>query len=315
MLKQQIIRAHQRICAWVRSTYLEYSPFLSAITGAEVYLKLENYQYTGSFKVRGAFNKLLSLCPDHRQPGIVAASSGNHGLATAYALKQLNLTGTIFVPHHAAPSKVDSIKRLGVNVIHHGHDCLETELYAKQYADENNLVFISPYNDLEIIAGQGTIGVEVLEQLPDVEAIYASVGGGGLISGIASYCKLANPKIQIFGCLPQNSPAMAESIKVGKIISVAQLPTLSDGTAGNIEKDAITFELCRKYADDFYLVSEQDIVSALKLILEKHHMLIEGAAAVAVAALLNNQTIVKGKKVVIVVCGANIGVDALKSIL
>lgn len=314
-LHTEASQAEQRIRPYVRETPLDHALALSEMGQSNVYLKLENLQHTGSFKLRGAMNKLLSLSPEQRAQGIVTASSGNHGAAVAYGLKRLGLPGQIFVPETASPVKVAMIRRFGAQVHHYGHDSGLTELYARDYAGQHGLVYISPYNDEQIIAGQGTIGVELARQLGQIDAVFVTIGGGGLISGIAGYLKAVNPGVTIIGCLPENSPVMAESIKAGKIIELESQPTLSDGSAGGIEPGAITFELCQKWVDDYVLVSEEEIKAAMRLVIESQHMLIEGAAGVAVAAYLKTAERFRAQNVVIVICGANISLETLKSIL
>lgn len=314
-LPTETTQAEQRIRSYIRETPLDHALALSEMGQSHVYLKLENLQYTGSFKLRGSMNKLLSLSPAERAQGIVTASSGNHGAAVAYGLKRLGLPGQIFVPENASPVKVEMIRRLGARVHHYGHDSGLTELYARDYANQHGLVYISPYNDEQIIAGQGTIGVELARQLGQIDAVFVTVGGGGLISGIAGYLKAVQPQIKVIGCLPQNSPVMAESVKAGQIIEMESLPTLSDGSAGGIEPGAITFELCQKLVDDFVLVSEDEIKAAIRLIIESQHMLVEGAAGVAVAAYLTTAKRFRAQNVVIVLCGANISLEALKSVI
>ena len=229
-----------------------------------MYLKLENLQYTGSFKLRGAMNKLLSLAPEQCLRGVVAASSGNHGAAVAYGCRALGVSGTVFVPEHASPTKLEAMRRYGIEVRQHGDDSLLSELEARRYADEHGLAYLSPYNDLDVVAGQGTIGVEIVEQLPGVEVVFVSVGGGGLISGIAAVLKAHNPAIHVVGCLPENSPVMAVSVERGAIIDMPSLPTLSDGTAGGIEEGAVTFALCQALVDEYVLVSEAEIAAAMR---------------------------------------------------
>ncbi len=184
-LAQAAFEAADRIRPYVRATPLDHSLCFSQLTGADVYLKLENLQYTGSFKLRGAMNKLLILAPEQCLRGVVAASSGNHGAAVAYGCRALGVQGTVFVPEHASPTKLEAMRRYGIEVRQHGDDSLLSELEARRYADEHGLAYLSPYNDLDVVAGQGTIGVEIVEQLPGVEVVFVSVGGGGLIGGIA----------------------------------------------------------------------------------------------------------------------------------
>jgi threonine dehydratase len=315
-LPTQVLAAAERIGPYVRVTPLDHSLALSQQTGADVYLKLENQQYTGSFKVRGALSKLLALTAEQRAAGVVTASSGNHGAGVAFGLRQLGLPGVIFVPEHAAPTKVAAIRRYGGEVRFFGVDGVDTELFARQYADERGLTFISPYNDWDVVAGQGTIGLELAQQLPELDAVFVAVGGGGLISGIAGYLKAhANKPVTVIGCQPENSAVMSASVAAGQILDMPSLPTLSDGTAGGIEPGAVTFELCRALVDQYVLVSEAEIGAAVRLAIETHHQLIEGAAGVAVAAFLKTAEQWHGKRVAIVLCGANISLEALRAVL
>jgi threonine dehydratase len=311
----EVVAAEDRIRSYIRETPLEPSLSLSQTGQSQVFLKLENLQYTGSFKLRGALNKLLALTPAEREKGVVTASTGNHGAATAYALKQLGLPGLIFVPETASPVKLAMIRRLGGTIRPYGDDGGVTEIFARRYAEEHGLPYISPYNDPYIIAGQGTIGLELARQLPHPEVIFVAVGGGGLISGIAGYLKTLNPQITVIGCLPENSPVMVASIKAQRIVELETKPTLSDGTAGGIEPGAITFELCQQWVDDYILVTEAEIKAAMRLCIEDHHLLVEGAAGVAVAAYLQQQATFQHRNVVIIICGANISLETLKMIL
>lgn len=314
-IKNEVLLAQTRIQPYIRYTPLEFSPALSKMTNAQVFLKCENLQYTGAFKVRGAFNKLLSLSPLQRKNGVVAASSGNHGAAVAFGLNKLKIPGQIFVPENASSAKVGNIRNYDVPLTFYATDCMQTEIYATQYAKAHGMTYISPYDDLQVVAGQGTIGIEISQQLDEIDAIFAVVGGGGLISGIAGYIKEHSPYTDIIGCLPENSPVLAESIKAGKIIEIQTQPTLSDATAGGMVQDAITFELCQRYVDDYVLVSEEEIKQAIIGIIKMHRMLIEGASAVALAAFIKNAEQYRGKKIVIILSGANISLETLKSIL
>ena len=314
-LAQAAFEAADRIRPYVRATPLDHSLYLSQRTGADVHLKLENLQYTGSFKLRGAMNKLLTLTPEQCLRGVVAASSGNHGAAVAYGCCALGIKGTVFVPEHASPTKLEAMRRYGIEVRQHGDDSLVSELEARRYADEHGLAYLSPYNDLDVVAGQGTIGVEIVEQLPGVEVVFVSVGGGGLIGGIAAVLKAHNPAIHVVGCLPENSSVMAVSVARGAIVDMPSLPTLSDGTAGGIEEGAVTFALCQALVDEYVLVSEAEIAAAMRAIMEGQHLLVEGAAGVAVAALLKTQERWQGKQVAVVLCGGNISLETLRSVL
>jgi threonine dehydratase len=312
---QAILQAEQKIRPYIRKTPLEYSPHLSKTTNSQVYLKLEIFQFTGSFKVRGALNALLSLTEAQSARGVVAASSGNHGIAVAFGLNSLNINGTIFVPEDTSPAKVAAINNYGVDIRFWSTDCLKTEMYARSYAEQMDMLYLSPYNDVHVVGGQGTIGLELCQQLKHIEVVLVAVGGGGMISGIAEYVKTVFPQAEVIGCSPMHSPVMAKSIQAGQILEMETLPTLSDGTAGGIEKNAITFPLCQRLVDDYILVSEEEIRHAMRLFIETHHMLIEGAAAVPLAALLKMPERFEGKTVIIVLCGANISLETLKSVI
>lgn len=311
----EIERAAQQVYPIVRETPLDFSPHFSKRTAASVLMKLENLQHTGSFKLRGAVNKLQSLTAAERQAGCVAASSGNHGAAMAYALSHLGIKGVIFVPQGTSPTKVAAIRRLHDDLRVHEGDPLATELHARAHAEQHGMIYVSPYNDARIIAGQGTIGVELLRQQDEIDAVFVSVGGGGLISGIAGYLKPKLPAVRIIGCLPENSPVMMKSIEAGHIVEWDCSPTLSDGTAGGIEPGAITFDLCQRLVDDYVLVSEDDIRAAMLEFMDSHHLLLEGAAGVALAGLLKKRGEYKDKKVAVVICGGNISLDTLRAVL
>lgn len=313
-IKNEVLIAERRIRQHVKETPLDYSIALSRATKVNVFLKCENLQYTGAFKVRGAINKLLSLTQSQREQGVVTASSGNHGAAVAFGLNKLDMKGVIFVPENASPTKIDNIHNYTDGLKFYGTDYMQTEIYALEYAKQHNMIYVSPYNDPQVIGGQGTIGLELVKQLDTIDAVFVPIGGGGLISGIAGYLKSVNPKIKVFGCLPENSPVMSESIKAGRIIEIETLPTLSDATAGGIEPGAITFDICRQFVDDYILVSEDEIKSAIISVIKTHHMLIEGASAVALAALLKSSSKFQGQNAVIALCGGNIGLETLKSL-
>lgn len=307
--------ASNRIDRYIRETPLDYSPYFSELTGARVYLKLENLQHTGSFKLRGAFNKLLTLSDAERAAGGVAASSGNHGAAIAWAMSKLGVEGIIFVPEQTSQTKVDAIRRAGGEVRFFGTDGLDTEVHAREYARAHSMTYLSPYNDPAVIAGQGSCGVEIARQLGDVDAIFIAVGGGGLISGVGSFLKSVHPAMKVIACQPANSAVMTESVKAGKILDMPSEPTLSDGTAGGIEADAITFDICRDLADDYVTVSEDEIAEAMRGFMDSHHMLAEGAAGVALAGLVSAAGDYRDQHVVVIVCGGNVSREILKTVI
>jgi threonine dehydratase len=309
------LAAERRIRPHVRSTPLEPSADLSEESGGPVFLKLENIQHTGSFKVRGAINRLLALEDDQREAGIVTASSGNHGLATAFGMRRLGIAGTIYLPENASSLKVRMLERLGATLRFHGTNCDRTESYARRRAEATGRLYISPYNDVLVVGGQGTIGLEILDRLPHVDCIMASVGGGGLIAGIAGVVKSRSQTVRIVGCLPANSPAMAASVDAGRIVDVVIRDTLSDGTAGGIEPGAVTFAACRSLVDEWVLVSEEEIRNAMVRIFDRHRLVIEGAAAVTVAAFIKIASELAGKTVALVICGGNIDTDVFRRLI
>jgi threonine dehydratase len=311
----EVQAAERRIRPHIRETYLEHAPYYSEVGQADVYLKMENLQHTGSFKARGALNKLLSMSQDELARGVVAASTGNHGAAVAFALGKLGASGIVFVPEDALPDKVGVVKRLGAEVRFHGDDCAVAEAYARRYAAKNGMTYVSPYNDPQVIGGQGTIAVELERQLDPIDAVFVSLGGGGLISGIAGYLKSVHPDVTIVGCSPENSQVMVQSVRAGEILDLPSLPTLSDGTAGGVEPGAITFDLCRSLVDEYVTVTEDEIADSLREFMRTRHTMIEGSAAVAVASYMKTRDRFAGRNVVVVLCGANISMEILKKIL
>lgn len=289
---------------------------LSALSCGEVFLKLESEQFTGSFKARGALNKVLALDSEEKKAGLITASTGNHAQGFARALSISGDKGIIFLPETAVRSKVEALRYYPIELEFFGNDGLETELHAKQVAAERGMVWVSPYNDLLVIAGQGTIGLEMLEQLDNVDCVLACIGGGGMMSGIASWLKTHKPDIELIGCLPENSPEMYLSVKKGEIVQLDEpLDTLSDGSAGGVEQGSVTFQICSSLVDDYILVCEDEIAGAIRFMVEKHHKIIEGAAGVAVAGFIKEAPRFAGKTVAIVVCGANIALQQLKQLL
>lgn len=310
----QSSQAADRIAAIICETSLHRSTVFSDAIGAEIYFKLENQQHTGSFKLRGASNCLMSLSAEQRAAGCVAASSGNHGAAVAYAMRELNIGGVIFVPEQTSAAKVDAIRKYGGDVRFFGTDGLDTEQHARQFAADNGMYYVSPYNDATVIAGQSTCGTELIAQQPDIDAAFIAVGGGGLISGVGSVLKAHNPNVKLYGCQPEASAVMAKSVAAGKILDLPSDKTLSDGTAGGIEAGAITFDLCRELVDEFVVVSEADIAAAMRFYMEAEGHSIEGAAGVAIAALLQRKDAVANMKIAVVICGGNISQSVLDSI-
>ena len=307
----EVHRAERLIRPYILHTPLVPSAVLGDAAGTPVWAKLENRQHTESFKLRGALSALLSLPPAARSRGVVAASSGNHGAAVAYGARLLGVPALIFVPTDAAPAKIEKIRAYGADVRAYGDDSLLAEVAARAHAAAQGLAYLSPYNDPHVIGGQGTIGLELLRDLPDLDAVYVAVGGGGLIAGIAAALKDAKPAIQVIGCSPDRSAAMIASVAAGRIVEVAHAPTISDGTAGGIEPGAITFPACRDLVDRYLALPEEEIVAAMRLFMGDTRARvpgepIEGAAGVAIAGLLRDRDLLRGSRVAVVICGGNI---------
>lgn len=315
MLAQSILGARQRLSHLIRVTPCEQSLALSQRFEVEVWLKGEHLQHAGSFKTRGATNKLLSLTPDEKRAGVVAASTGNHGASVAWAGRTLGVPVRVYVPNRASHAKVEMIQRYGADVQMHGTDGLDAEVFGRQYALENGMPYVSPYNDPAVVAGQGTVGVEIAEQTGGVDSVIIAVGGGGLIGGTAAYLKSIRPNVRVIGASPANSPVMALSVRAGHVVEYASKPTLSDGTAGGVEQGAITFELCRTLIDEWVEVTEDEIATAMCDFIADHHQLIEGSAAVALAVLARQARVLKGQRVAVVLCGGNVSVDTLRTVL
>ena len=314
-LLPEILNAEDRIRSHVLQTPLVHSMGLSAMTGADVHLKMESEQHTNSFKARGAMNKVLSLTGEERSRGVVTASTGNHAQGVARACMIAGCPGTIFLPRQVDPSKAEAIGQYPVDLVFHDGSALETELHAKQQAEVLGRVWISPYNDPQIIGGQGTIGIELSRQLPSIDDVFVTVGGGGLIGGIAVYLKEQMPGTRIIGCQPERSAAMYHCVCAGRVISTEHRETLSDGSAGDVEPGSITFPICRDLVDDYILVSEEEIGEAIRFMVETHHKIVEGAAGVSVASLLKRKDAFRGRTVAIVICGANIAASTLAGVL
>lgn len=313
-LAAQVRDAADRIRPVVVETPVEQIEDLLPNIEAEVFFKLENFQKTGSFKFRGASNKILVLSPGQAAHGVIAASNGNHGLGVAAAARQVGIAAEVYVSNHVSPAKARRIEEYGALIKRAGTDPLEAELAARAAADQQGKVFISPYNDVQVMAGQGTIAVELLRQLPTLDALFVAVGGGGLIGGIGAYIKCESPQTEVVGCWPQNSPVLYESIKAGRILDVPEQPTLSESTAGGLEPGSVTLEICSHVIDSSVLVSETEILNAMRKVRALKGWLIEGAAAVAVAALLKHAERYREKRVAVIICGANVSEKVLSAL-
>lgn len=311
---QAVAAAAARLRDRVVHTPLLDAPWLAADGPAEARLKLENVQHTGSFKYRGACNALACLPPERRRHGVVAASSGNHGLALARAAAALGAAATIYVPSTTPFEKRRAIAAAGAQVVVHGDDCVLAEAQARAVAAATGRAYVSPYNDPDVLAGQGTIAVELLAQWPEVDTVYVAMGGGGLVAGMAAYAKSVRPSIEFVACSPLASPAMAACVRAGRIVDVACADTFSDSTAGGVEPGAITFDLCRALVDRWIEVDERAIAVAVADALECSHLLVEGAAGVALAACRQDAA-ARGRRAAVVVCGANVPLARLRAML
>lgn len=308
-LLDRIREAHAAIRPQVPVTPLERSHALSAEFGADVWLKCEHHQPTGSFKLRGATNKLRLLAEAGVTRGVITASTGNHGQAAARAGRLAGIPVRVHVAASTVPSKLDAIRALGAELVLVDGPPILAETSAREAAAAEGLTYVSPYNDLDIVAGQGTLGMELFDQAPDLDAVFIAVGGGGLIGGTGTALKALRPQLRVVGCWPANSPCMLRAIEAGGIVDVEEGPTLSDGTAGAIEPGSVTYPLCSAVIDDMVTVDESAIADALARIARTERWIVEGAAGVALAGFIAAADRYRGAKVAIVLCGRNIGLE------
>jgi threonine dehydratase len=303
--------AAERVRPFVVRTPLERSLGLSALCGADVWLKYECFQATGSFKLRGALNALLTMSDQQRQKGVLTASAGNHGLGVARAAAVLGVAATVVVPETASPAKVAALRSSGAELLLRGATYDDAESAAMSTARERGLPFISAYNDATVVAGGGTIALEVMEDLPATRTMVVPAGGGGLISGIGVAAHGLDPAIAVFGAQSTASPALHAALEAGARVRVDVLPSLADGLSGNVEDGSITFDLLKEHVRQVVLVTESDIVDAMRWLLEHEHVLVEGSAAVGVAALLRGLLPTEGP-LVLVLTGRNVAAEVLR---
>ena len=308
----EIYKARKRIRGWIRNTPVEYSSFLSDLCNSKVFLKLENLQLTGSFKVRGAMNKLLQLSQEERLRGVVTASSGNHAQGVGYAANKLGIKATIVLPQNTPEIKLEAIRRHSVDLIVHGREYMDAERLARKIETEQGMTFVSAYNDLDVIAGQGTVAIELMEERPDLDAVLVPVGGGGLISGVASFLKGVSNSVKVLGVQSEASPVMYESLKSGHIVDMELGESVAEGLHGGIEEGSITFDYSRDLVDEIILVREDTIMDAIRLMIMKHHLIVEGAGAVGVAAILEAPKKFLNRNLGIVISGGNLDERLLK---
>jgi len=289
--------------------------YLSQEIEGEVWLKLDTMQRTTSFKFRGALNKILSLTEAELDKGVVSASTGNYALAVAEAMKIRGRRATIYVAEDLEPSRLELLRSHGLDLVIHGKHAWDAEEEARRVSEEEDKIYVSPYNDPIVVGGQGTCGYEISKQLPDLDVALFACGAGGLLTGSAGWLKSHNPEIKAFGVSPENSPVMYESVRANKIVQMDTLPTLADTCAGNVDSDNITLPLCHRYVEEIFLLTEKEIEDSIRLLFEQHRLVVEGSAALAVGGLRKHKERFKGKKAVAAVCGRNINLEVFKRII
>jgi len=315
-----VIAARGRLAGIALTTPLESAPTLASESeAAEVRLKLESAQPTGSFKTRGAHNRIALLAIEQPSARIVTASSGNHGIAVAHATVRYGMRATILVGAASSPAKLERLRALETDAITvevFGRDTDDTEAEARRRDDARVAVYVPPYNDADVIAGQGTVGAEILEAWPEVEAIVVPVGGGGLIAGIGIWAKAVSPGVRIVGVQPSASPPMYAYLESGTTRPMPIAPTLADGVAGNIERGSITWSLCRRLVDEMVVVDEEEIAHAMRWAIDEQHLVLEGSAVLGIAALRGRKASgLPGSRVAVVATGRNVDGDSLRRVL
>ncbi|OWJ66663.1 threonine/serine dehydratase [Inquilinus limosus] len=308
-LFDRIMAAHAAIRPQVPVTPLERSAVLSAALGCEVLLKAEHLQPSGAFKLRGATNRISTLSEAERRRGVTTASTGNHGMAVARAGALAGTAVRVHVAAGTARTKTDAILALGAELVVIDGPPIEAEASARRDAAASGRTYIPPYNDPDVMAGQGTVGVELMQQAPDLDAVFIAVGGGGLIGGTGTAIKRIRPQTRVVGVWAENSPVMLRALEVGAIVDVEESETLSDGTAGAVEAGSVTFPVCQSVIDERVLVSEAEIARAMRQVAEAEHWIVEGSAGVALAGLVRQAEAWRGRTVAVVLCGRNIALD------
>ena len=304
--------ARERLKGIIKETKLIHSPTFSEECGNEVYIKPENLQITGAFKIRGAYNRISLLDEDGKKRGLIASSAGNHAQGVAYAAQKLGVQATIVMPKPTPLIKVEATKKYGAKVVLAGEVYDEAYKEAKRLQEEYKYEFIHPFNDDDVIAGQGTIALEILEELPDADILMVAIGGGGLAAGIAHCAKLINPNIKIIGVEPEGAQCMNEAIKAGKVVELPKVSTIADGAAVKVAGER-TFELLNGVIDEIVTVSDYELMDAFLVLVERHKLIAENAGILALAGLHKIKE--KGKKIVSVISGGNIDVLTISSMI
>jgi len=311
---QDIWQAKENLAGVIHHTNLDLSFTFSQLSENKVFLKTENLQKTGSFKIRGAYNKIACLDSKAKEKGVIAASAGNHAQGVAFGASKAGIVSTIVMPEGAPLSKVIATRGYGANVILHGSGYDDSYKRALEIQKETGAAFVHAFDDMEVIAGQGTIGLEILDDLPDVDAILAPIGGGGLISGIAAAVKCLKPSVKIFGVEAEGAACVLSSRQKGKLDTLTSAQTIADGIAVKCP-GTVTFDLIQKYVDDVITVSDEEIASTILLLLERSKLVAEGAGATALAALVYRKKLLQNKKVAVVISGGNIDVNFMSRII
>jgi threonine dehydratase len=312
---ENIYRAKDRIKDIISGTPFSYAPHLSEMADCEVYLKKENLQVTGAFKIRGAYNKIASLTQKERACGVVAASAGNHAQGVALSAREFGIKAVIVMPDSTPLTKINGVKHYGAEVVLHGSNYDEAYAYALELSKKNLSIFVHPFEDDEVIAGQGTVALDILEDCKDLDAIVIPVGGGGLISGMSFAIKKTNPNIEVVGVSAKGAPALKESFEKKKPICTKSVRTIADGIAVR-DTSKVTLDYMLEHVDHFVSVDDSEIANAILFLLEKQKLVVEGAGAVGVAAIMHKRlTHLKGKKVAIVLSGGNVDVTLLSVII
>lgn len=307
-----VYRADKNLSGIVKKTKLIASDFFSELSGNEVFLKPENMQHTGAFKLRGAYNKISTLSEEERGRGVITASAGNHAQGVAFAAAKLGVKAVICMPATTPILKVEATKAYGAQVVLHGDGFDEAYQHSLKLCEEHGYVYVHPFNDLEVLLGQGTTALEIINELKDVDAILVPIGGGGFASGVALATKVVSPHVKVIGVEPENAACMKAALEAGEIVTLESADTVADGCAVRTAGD-LTFAFCQKYLDEIITVNEMEIMSALLFLIEKHKLIAEGAGVLSLAAL--NKLEFKGKKVVAIVSGGNIDISTLSALI
>lgn len=311
---QMIVEAARNLKGVVKETDFCYSETLSDLTKGDVYLKLENLQQSGSFKIRGAYNKIIHLSDEEKKCGVVASSAGNHAQGVAISASKLSIKSTIVMPKSAPFAKIYATRKYGGEVVLHGEVYDEAYEKAIEIQEATGATFVHPFNDPYVIAGQGTIGLEIMQEQPDLDVVLVPIGGGGIASGIALAVKMINPNIKVIGVQTKNAPSMYESLKCGHVEATPVNKTIADGIAVG-EPGDLTFSIIKDYVDEIITVSETEISQAFLLLLENCNLVCEGAGAVSVAAIMSRKLDLKNKKVGAILSGGNIDINLIESII